>query len=165
MKVHNAHEFVYGLSHEIAHDFGLKLLPAGKWRLWEDSLNNDLGDLDLGTVLKLWPEGQPLEAFWKGLKADQPKLYLQLSGIIQNWNKSAPRWLVEDPSRENFEKASKQGVKIKVPNNPITSYATSTADEAFAEAVAMMVTNGPGAIPTVVRSWLNVIFEGQLHFS
>lgn len=89
-------------------------------------------------------------------------MYLQVDSLSMGHLK-LPKELAENFTREGIESYLANGgnPKFSVPQTPITGYAATNPDEAFAEAVSMAVTYGPRAVHPKVREWLSIVLPGQ----
>lgn len=153
------------LAHEMGHHVYRVWLTEQQRSFWRGALAKDWTELDLTDVLAAW-KSRP--AYWAAFEVDlqktDPILYLQLSGA-HNYSKVIPKELQDEGwSVENLERYLSNGGKrkIRVPASPITGYAVANPEEAFCEAVAMLVAYGPRAVLPLVRSWLGIILEGQV---
>jgi hypothetical protein len=65
--------------------------------------------------------------------------------------------------KEDFQDLLDRGqTTLKVPKTPITGYANKNPEEAFCEAVGLLVTYGPRAVHEKIRHWLDVVLPGQV---
>jgi hypothetical protein len=148
------------LSHVVAHEMGHHLyknyLSAEDQKFWSFAIGDDWGDLDLREILAMWPTSMHMSAFERDLRAKDPILSLQFEGLSSGID---PSFMVDWTKREDIEEYLAKGGQnpVKVPRNPITAYAMKNREEAFCEAVGLMVSYGPRALPKAVVSWLRQI--------
>lgn len=155
---------VHTLAHEVAHYIGLDFLPQNARAFWIQAIKGDLGSLDLRDVLKAWPSGKSSMAWEADLKLEDPILYLQVQTLHDSRAKALPKELEEDWSRESIAAFLDRGGKptVAVPKTPISGYAATNPNEAFAEAVSYIIAFGPRAVHPTIRSWLQIILpEGN----
>jgi hypothetical protein len=95
---------------------------------------------------RYWIEGH-------SLRETDPTLYLQIYLCMHPPN--ATPWF---QSKADVERLIAEGTKtVPVPLDPITVYATKNREEAFCEALGMLVAYGPRAVPARARFWLEEI--------
>lgn len=154
------------LAHETGHHLFRTWLTEPNKAFWRGALNKDWTQLDLSEVLAEWHKRDEYWAsFMMDLRKTEPVLYLQVEGALSHSN-AMPKELRDDEgwSRANLERYLAGGGKrtIRVPSSPITAYAAKNPEEAFCEAVSMLVAYGPRAVLAPVREWLRIIFGGQI---
>lgn len=147
------------LAHEMGHHLFQTVLSGAARTFWDTAVRGDYGPVDLRDLLTAIPAGEDLGTFLfnRSLALKNPALYLQGGAVFfpegdEPWrNKAAVERYVAD------ELAAGRAPVVSVPKNPITVYATKNTEEAFCEAVGMLVGYGPRAVPEVVRNWLKII--------
>jgi hypothetical protein len=99
-------------------------------------------------------------------KTKDPIFYLQFEGLLFG-NIKLPKQLTDNFTRDTVKTYLEGGGNpmVRVPQTPITAYGSTNPDEAFAEAVSMVITYGPQAVHEKVRYWLNVVLPGQFKAS
>lgn len=142
------------IAHEMGHHVYRSYLSESDHAFWDAAVGDDYGDLDLQTVLDMWPEGGG--KYWivdNPLKDTDPVLYLQVYASLHPPSKDP--WF---SSKKDIEALMSSGRKsVPVPKNPITVYATKNREESFCEAFGLLVAYGPRSISPSVRWWLSVI--------
>jgi len=163
LNISSVTQVVHTISHEMAHHFSIELIPHSARAFWIAAIKGDWGDLDLNDVLRAWPKGQPDWELNQTLREKDPILYLQLDALTSGYSGTLPKKLLENWSRESIEQYLAEGgnPKVRVPQTPITGYASLNPEEAFAEAVSMVVTYGPRAVHPKIRHWLQIALPGQ----
>lgn len=163
LNIHSKAELVHTVSHEMAHHFAMDLISHSARAFWIAAIKGDWADLDLNDVLRAWPKGQAEWDWSQSLRGKDPILYLQIEALTSGHSGTLPKQLLENWSRESIEQYLAEGgnPKVRVPTNPITAYASFSPDEAFAEAVSMLITYGPRAVLPQVREWLRIALPGQ----
>lgn len=144
------------LAHEMGHHIFRTYLSGEARTFWEQTIRGDFGDLDLKELLDRWP-GDAWAFDMPQKMKDDPILGLQVaaySGERENESKQ---------SKEDFQKMYDEGVRtLRVPKTPITGYAGKNSEEAFCEAVGLLVAYGPRAVHERVRWWLDTALPGQV---
>ena len=83
---------------------------------------------------------------------------LQLEVLSQGHGDSTAYWRKED-----FQEALDSGVTtLSVPKTPITGYAGKNPEEAFCEAVGLLVAYGPRAVHEKIRHYLEIVIPGKV---
>lgn len=140
------------IAHEMGHHIYETHLSGSDRALWEHLIKNDYGLVDLREVLAVWPE--KASHYWiegSSLAITDPTLYLQIYTAMFPPIKDK-EWF---QTKEDVEALIAKGqTHIQLPTNPITVYASKNPEEAFCEALGLLVAYGPRAVPEVVRSWL-----------
>lgn len=149
---------VHVLAHEMGHHL-YKRLPSAAAEFWETAINQDYGPLDLLDVLNVWPESiKWYTDFVDMMAAKDPVLALQVDvlGMGAKWGDGYEK-------REDFQRAYNSGtLSMKVPKHPITAYAGKNPEEAFCDALALLVTHGPQAVMDEVKHWLSIVIPGTV---
>lgn len=153
--------FVHTVAHELAHHHHHNIIPHQAWAAWIKLFRGDFGNLDLNEVLAKWPVGSP-DLDWFKLRTEDPVLYIQMWALSAGHIKAVPPQLKDDWRRENIQRYLDEGgnPNLRVPMSPTTPYGASKPEEAFAEAVGMLVAYGPRAVHPTVRRWLQVVMPG-----
>ena len=144
------------LAHEMGHHVWSAYLSSGAKEAWEATIYGDFGALDLEKLLQKWPDSlRWVTDFTDYMRSKNSILTLQVEAIY-NQNNSLDR-------REDFVALLEQGTKkLNVPKTPITGYASKNPEEAFCEAIGLLVAYGPRAVHEKVRYWLETVFPGQI---
>jgi hypothetical protein len=149
------------LAHEMGHHIWQTYLSKEAQDFWRRTITGNYGTLNLHDVLKRYGSEKD---FWenKRIMREDPLLYLQIDGLYSDQeykNTFAPRsgkaiWTMDDV-REYLDNGGR--ATWRVHGKPITGYAHKNPEEAFCEAIGMLVGYGPRAVLPEVRSWLKVI--------
>lgn len=150
------------VSHVIAHEMGHHLyrsyLSESAQSFWSQTIRGDLGELDLEELLAKWPGNAWAYDFSREM-TDDPILALQVEGLSQSDYKKVQ-------TKEEFQALYDKGVrKIPVPKTPITGYANKNSEEAFCEALGLLVAFGPSALHERVRWWLQTVLGNDVRVS
>ena len=144
------------MAHEMGHHLFKTYLSEGAKDFWMQTIRGDYGDLDLGDLLKKWPDGALAFDMHKEMP-DDPVLALQVESLTSNWE------FKDTQSKEDFQALYDKGVRtLKVPKTPITGYANKNTEEAFCEALGLLIAFGPNVLHERIRSWLRVTFGGDV---
>lgn len=141
------------IAHEMGHHIYSVYLSDWDRFLWEASMRSDYGTLDLKEVLKVWPENG--SQYWiidHPMKDVDPTLYMQIY-ICMHPPLGEPVF----ETVGDVEKLLANKTTVHVPKNPITVYASKNHEEAFCEAVGMLVAYGPRSVPEISLSVLRII--------
>ncbi len=150
-------------THVMAHEMGhylFKHLDKAAGDYWYHAIRADYKDLDIQELLDKWPESERFAySFAKEIAKTDPILSLQLDSVGHIPSTSLDK-------RIDFQDLLDRGVKtIAVPSTPITGYANKNPEEAFCEAIGVLVAYGPGRVPEQVRHWLDVVLPGEVKLS
>jgi hypothetical protein len=153
-------------THVMAHEMGhhlFKHLGKDGSDFWYAVISGDLKELDIAELLSKWPPnvGHFTHSLMKHLETSDPVLALQLDALSHD-----RAYLHDRFNRDDFEKLLSEGTKtVRVPSTPITAYANKNPEEAFCEAIGLMVAYGPGRVPEQVRHWLHIAIPGKVKFA
>lgn len=143
------------LAHEMGHHLYQKYLTKAQNNFWHRAITGNYGDLDLRTVLSKYGSERSLFDNER-IKREDPLLYLQIQGLyIENSVFDRKSIFSMDDLREYLADGG-QAV-WRVHGKPITGYAHKNPEEAFCEALGMLVGYGPRTVLPEVRSWLKTI--------
>jgi len=157
----NPDKLVKTMAHEMGHHLW-KLLGGGAKDYWSEAIYGDYGDLDIRELLAKWPGDMWSYEFAEYLADKDPVLSLQLDAV---WPGYAGRHR-ELAKKQDFEDLLEEGTTtMPTPNNPITGYANKNSEEAFCEAVGMLVAYGPRTVLPQIRKWLNVTIPGEIRMA
>jgi len=141
-------------AHEMAHHVWRRALGTEQKEVWGAMITGNLGELDIGQLLRDYPNEN---VFWDNdkIKAADPVLYLQVNSLIEHPGTSLARTIL---TREDLEKhVAKYGPMERVSRKPISAYASKNEEEAFCEAIGQLVGYGPSAVPEEARYTLRLI--------
>ena len=147
------------VAHVIAHEMGHHLfktyLSQEATESWTATIKGDYGDLDIQELLRQWPGDA--WAFEMSKKIDDPILGLQVEAVLSDVHYD------DLNTKEDFEALLTKGTRtLRVPMTPITGYANKNPEEAFCEAIGMLVAYGPRAVHEKVRMWLENVMPGAV---
>jgi len=144
------------LAHEMGHHL-YKQLSEAQVTYWIHAVHQDLGDLDLRDLLKVWHPGESIWDLTDRLIDVDPVLKLQLEGIFYKF--SQYQWTGNWDTREELEEYLNNGGKSTwtVPKHPITAYSSKNPEEAFCETIGNAVAFGPRTLDPLVRHWFKTI--------
>lgn len=156
----NAHTTPVKLVHHIAHEMGHHVyktyLGDEDKRFWGAAISGNYGTLDLWEV---WRQYGTTNDFYDSnvIRQADPILYLQIQGLFDDPETKLvfQHIFFMDSLKEYLDEGGES--KIIVHGKPITGYAHKNHEEAFCEALGMLVGYGPQALLPEVRSWLQVI--------
>lgn len=148
----------HAMAHEMGHHLWQKYLSSGAKEFWDTAIRADIGDLDIQEVVDNWPGTAWAWEFPEVLGQKDPVLALQVDAASQN-----PMRSKELQKKEDFQDLLDRGIRtLKVPQTPITGYANKNTEEAFCEAIGLLVSYGPRALHETVRRWLDVVLPGKI---
>lgn len=137
------------LAHEMGHHMW-RALDQRVTESWSMTVRGDYGELNLQELVQNWPGDAWAFQFGKVLGSTDPILALQVEAL------SHDRSLAELQRKDDFQQLIDRGrTTLLVPQTPITGYANKNPEEAFCEAIGMLVGYGPRAVHERVRHWLD----------
>lgn len=146
------------LAHEMGHHIYQTYLSGEARKFWYSAITGNYGKLDLNDVLRRYGTG----SFYDNaqIKKQDPILWLQIQGVFESYDhvfapRTGPSLFGMDDVREYLDNGG-QAVWT-VHGKPITGYAHKNPEEAFCEALGMLVGYGPRTVLPEVRSWLQTI--------
>lgn len=144
------------LAHEMGHHVYRTFLSRDDQLLWKMVISGDLGTVDLREILKRSKPGEKFpDPSWA---KTNPVLYLQLEALRYDgtWQTRGIR------TTEDLEEAlgGMANPIVSVKRKPVTAYGATNDEEAFCEAVGLLVGYGPKALLPEVRQILRIILPG-----
>lgn len=137
------------LAHEMGHHLFRTYLSDDAKAYWYATIRGDWGPLDLQELVDKWPGDTWAFDFPRVMGATDPILALQVDAASHDSEFKSLQ------SKEDFQKLLDSGTKtLVVPQTPITGYANKNPEEAFCEALGLLVAYGPRALHERVRLWL-----------
>jgi len=153
----NAQRVAQVIAHEMGHHLHRSYLSAADRTFWDGAIRGDYEPIDLQKLLAQWPESMSYASdFSESIRESDPDLSIAVDAAY--WTKQVG--MAGFTKREEAAKLLADGDKFFAPKNPITPYASKNSEEAFCEAVGMLVGYGPHAVPAVVKHWLGEILPG-----
>lgn len=145
------------LAHEMGHHLWRTLLSADAKEFWEQTIKGDFGDLDVADLVANWPGEAWAFDMSRYLGNKDPVLALQVEALTHDRS-------YEDLQRkEDFQALLDRGVRtLRTPKTPITGYANKSPEEAFCEAIGVLVGYGPRVLHERVRMWLETTMPGAV---
>lgn len=145
----------------LAHEMGHHLwnhLDAKAEAFWDAAIRQDYGPLDLSEVLSKWPPGATFSTdFVEAMATKDPILALQVD-VLASGHEG-----LEYNRLSDFRDALDAGkTTVRVPQTPITGYAGKNSEEAFCEAVGLLVAYGPATVHEKIRYWLGIVIPGKV---
>jgi hypothetical protein len=144
-------ETVKVLAHEMAHHI-FHMLSGQARKFWDATVRANYAPIDLQAILDRMPPSMKfLSQLGSEVEKSDPELSIQLD--ILSWP-YGPNRNSGISTREDLEDTIASGKKVWVPKNPITHYASKNPNEAFCEALGLLVAYGPKTVHPLVRKWL-----------
>lgn len=147
------------VAHEMGHHFWRRVLEATGRREWSDFVEESLVTLDAAIVQAAWEvanseagEAVTLIELAHVLRATDPRLALQVAGLLYldgPWRENMTREQVADVLRTNRAP--------RVMGQPITAYGHKNPEEAFCEAMSLLIAYGGRTLNPAVRQWLRTV--------
>lgn len=164
--VKDREKIVYTIAHETGHYFGLDWMSHSARAFWVSAIKQDMKPIKLSELLAMWPASAPDYLSWvRAARGGDPVLEMQLEAIWQGFV-NMPKGFVDADnwSREGLEEylRTHEDSELRMMQTPITPYANQNPDEAFAEAIALLVAYGPQAVHPQVREWLKIVLPGEI---
>lgn len=149
-----SNRITHTLAHEMGHHIWKTVLSGEAQKFWAETIKGDYGDIDLAELLRVWPEGQ--WAFDMNIPND-PILSLQVRTLMES------NGFREANTKEDFQKLYDRGVRtLSVPKTPITGYAGKNPEEAFCEALGLLVGYGPRTVHDRIKMWFETTLPGAV---
>lgn len=150
--------FVKTLAHEFGHHVHRVVLSNAAQKAWTTFIRQDYRKLDLNEAAQTMRRvGAKTIASDKLAEVD-PILYLQLNTLLH-----APAYSHMDLfGLDDIEEYLRDGGRpdVSVPAHPITGYGGKNPEEAFCEALGLLVAYGPKAVLGPVRQMLRLVLPG-----
>lgn len=150
---------VAAVAHEGGHHLWRRVLDSAARAEWAAFVEQSLVTLDLATLRAAWETaqamvGEPLSLLEVAqvLRAHDPRLALQVESLL---NLPDAPWRPDVTLAELDAAASRTSPKVL--RDPITAYARKNAQDAFCEALALLIGYGGHTLPGDVRQWLRVV--------
>ncbi len=148
------------IAHEMGHHLHRVVLSDADRTFWDTAIRQDFSHpLDLVKLLEeQWTEDSEWAFnFIERIKDRDPVLSLQVDVASRGYpaGSSTPF-----QKRDELKRIIEKGERTIVPKTPITGYAGKNPEEAFCEAVGMLVAYGPAAVHPMIRHWLSMILPG-----
>ena len=148
----------HAIAHEMGHHIWHTILSTEAQETWEQTIKGDYGDLDLAELLNNWPANAWASDMVRYLGDTNLTLALQVEAVTHD------RSYGEDlTTKEDFQRLYDSGTRtLRIPKTPITGYANKNPQEAFCEAIGMLVAYGSRAVHEKIRMWLEAMLPGAV---
>jgi len=144
------------IAHEMGHHVYKTYLSKTAQDFWSRAISGNYGTLDLNEVARRYG-GDKFLYDNERIKKENPLLYLQIQGL---WHMPETKRVFDYVlGMDDLKKYLAEGgtAKFRVHGKPITGYAHKNKEEAFCEALGMLVGYGPRTVLPEVRLWLKTI--------
>lgn len=138
------------VAHEMGHRLWRSSMSDDAQKAWSVFVRGSSEDLDLRKVLEKWGDND------RKMLLKDPILYLQIETLLYS------------PAYKDYDLFSLQSIReyidsgqdpiVKVTTKPITGYGAKNPQEAFCEALGLLVAYGPKTVLPEVRRMINVFF-------
>ncbi len=146
------------MAHEMGHHLFRTYLGKTAQTFWYDTIRGDFGEIDLQELLNKWPGDAWAFNFPEAIGASDPILALQVDALSHDAG-----YARGPQTKEDFQRILDGGQKtLTVPKTPITGYANKNPEEAFCEAIGLLVAYGIAALHERVRLWLSIMMPGDI---
>lgn len=151
------HKWVaHALAHEMGHHLFKTVLSGDAQAFWHQTIRGDLGDIDIDDLLVKWPGDVWAFDIVEKHGREDPIFALQVDALSHDNSYGEPQ------TKEDFEKLRDKGFKtLRVPQHPVTGYGNKNPEEAFCEAIGLLVAYGPKAVHERVQWWLKTVLPGK----
>jgi hypothetical protein len=145
------------MAHEMGHHLFRTVLSKDTQDFWTQTIQGDFGDLDVRELLDKWPGDAWAFDMIKKIGDSDPIFALQVDAISHDRAYGSPQ------TKEDFQKLYDSGVRtLRAPEHPVTGYGNKNPEEAFCEAIGLLVAYGPQTVHERVRWWLQTALPGQV---
>jgi hypothetical protein len=151
----NINNNVHTMAHEMGHHIYQTYIGAGERKYWKRFMDANAVELNVQKIVKDWGGNGVDEYIFDNdyLKKKDPILYLQLRGL---YNTPYYKTSMENERIMTFEDlgnwAKRDNIKtVRVHLKPITGYAHKNNEEAFCEALGLLVAYGASAVEEEIR--------------
>ena len=160
-KRNDARDNAKTLAHEMGHHVYRAILSAEAVKEWEQIIRGGMVPVDLRDILKAMEKyGPDTTSIDAELEHNDPILALQFGGLLHD-----PHYEHLDLfNRKNLQEYLDDGKDpiVYVHQVPITAYGAKNPEEAFCEAIGLLVGYGPKTVDPIVVSWLQHVLPGQV---
>jgi hypothetical protein len=147
--------YAHFIAHEMGHHIYRVYLSEADHDFWSAAVGQDYAEADLNDLLAEWREGEWSLDVVERLSQTDPVKALQISGLTIYGH-------LGDTRDDVVKYLEEHGPRVRVPTHPITGYSTKSSEEAFCEAVGMLVGYGPRAVDPMVLGWLKTILPREI---
>lgn len=154
-------EAAHIFAHEMGHHLWHAVLSGKQQDAWSALVKGSQVTVDLRDWVKLWKPGEGFLAFEKRMRLENPVISLQLDTLY--YDRRYQHTALQMPDEASVQRyidteiATGRQPTITITSKPITAYAAKNTQEAFCEALGMLVGYGPRVLLPEVRRWLNAI--------
>ena len=141
------------VAHEFGHHYWRSVLSESARKSWREMVYNPSVEVKPSDVLASVPSSE--RRFIQYIKERDPVGYLRLSGAYYD-----PGYRKDITLRSDLEDMPADE-PLHLRRFPITGYAAKNPEEAFCEAVSLLVGNGPSFVSDHVLRWLRTVTGGD----
>lgn len=154
----NLREWVFVIAHEVGHHLWKTYLSSKDQGFWERAISGNYGTLNLWKVYKKYGQSPGAEFYGNPqIRQEDPILYLQIQGLfVDPKTRDTMRGVLTMAQLHDYLNRGGRE-QFRVHGKPITAYAMKDDEEAFCDAIGMLVGYGPRTVLPEVREWLRVI--------
>lgn len=145
------------MAHEMGHHI-FRLLSAESKTAWTALIKGTNYQLDLRDVLAMRKPTETWSDLDKRIKREDPELHLRLEGLLSDPNYNRLDLLGTSSINDYVESGANPVVVVR--KHPISGYANKNEEEAFCEAIGLVVGYGPRAVPGEVIAWVKQFVPG-----
>jgi hypothetical protein len=146
------------LAHEMGHHIWKIFVKKEAQVFWSNALKGDLGEVDMEEVIQAWDRAGKRDS---KLKENNPIIYLQMEGLVYSPFYSN-KGVVGASHAIDLYREGRLERFIRVPTTPITGYAQKNSEEAFCEALGLLVAYGTRAVHEKIQALLQIILPNQI---
>lgn len=148
------------LAHEMGHHV-YQTMRGNAQKEWDHLIKGGFENIDLHHILDEMKPGEKNYEFMDRIKRENPVLFLQLRGLQWEVTTKDLGIYSADSIRTYLQNGGHPIVRVN--RHPITAYANKNPEEAFCEALGLLVGYGPATVHPEVRSWVKRFLPGS-HF-
>lgn len=145
-------------AHEMGHHLFQQVLSGKAQQAWDNFVKGSYVTLDLKTVLAKLKPGEKLSDLDDRIEKTDPILHLQLQTLLHDISYKSLDLYTFDRIKEYLDKGGDPNVRV--PALPISGYAAKNPEEAFCEALGILVGYGPQAVLPQVREMMRTLVSG-----
>ena len=148
-------DFVKTMAHEMGHHIFKTYLSGAAKKAWTAFIRGDYKELDLREALATMQRVGARTIIGDELAEEDPILYLQMNTLLHDSRFKHMDLFGVESIQEHLNDG--KDPMVAVPINPITGYAGKNPEEAFCEALGMLVAYGKKAVLGPVRMMLRAV--------
>jgi hypothetical protein len=144
------------LAHEMGHHLYQSVMSKKMKDDWHGLIKGSETWLDLRDAVKEMKPGESDWDFDHRIEKENPILSLQLATLYDDPRYKRLDLISMDQIKEYLDNGGDP--KVRVPGKPISGYAAKNTEEAFCEALGLLVGHGPRALLPEIRAALQILF-------